>query len=106
MPDLIQTEHINSSGLACPKKNKNKKSTVNHINGKKKIFCLKNGKDPDDKWIKGQFLPKSWKSKHNKNPTKKCQPAAGDMPDLIQTEHVPSRGLACPQKKINRMKKK
>ena len=26
--------------------------------------------------------------------TKKCQPDAGDRPDLIQTEHVPSTGLA------------
>ena len=31
--------------------------------------------------------------------TKKCQPAAGDWPDLIQTEPVPSRGLARPPKK-------
>ena len=31
--------------------------------------------------------------------TKKCQPVAGDMPDLIQTEHVPSKGLARPQNK-------
>ena len=37
--------------------------------------------------------------------TKKCQPAAGDIPDLIQTEYVPSSGLARPNKKINRMKK-
>ena len=31
--------------------------------------------------------------------TKKCQPAARDMPDLIQTEHVPSKGLARPKNK-------
>ena len=30
---------------------------------------------------------------------KKCQPAAVDMPDLIQTEHVNSSGLACQKKK-------
>ena len=40
-------------------------------------------KQPDDKWIK-VVLTK----------TKKCQPDAGDRPDLIQTEHVPSTGLA------------
>ena len=37
--------------------------------------------------------------------TKKCQPAAGDWPDLIQTEPVPSRGLARPPKKTNKTKK-
>ena len=31
--------------------------------------------------------------------TKKCQPDAGDRPDLIQTEPVPSIGLACQQNK-------
>ena len=37
--------------------------------------------------------------------TKKCQPADGDLPDLIQTVHVPSSGLARPQIKINRTEK-
>ena len=36
--------------------------------------------------------------------SKKCQSAAGDRLDLIQTMPVPSRGLARP-KKINRTKK-
>ena len=37
--------------------------------------------------------------------TKKCQSAAGDRPDLIQTAPVPSRGLARPKIKINGTKK-
>ena len=32
---------------------------------------------------------------------KKCQPPAGDMPDLIQTEHVPNRRLAHPKIKCS-----
>ena len=41
------------------------------------------------------------KSQNKKNiKTKKCQPAAGDRPDLIQTAPVPSRGLARPQIKL------
>ena len=36
--------------------------------------------------------------------TKKCQPAARDAPDLIQTECIPDRGLARPNKKINKKK--
>ena len=51
-------------------------------------------KQPDDKWIK-VVLTK----------TKKCQPDAGDMPDLIQTEHVPSTGLA-PQNNKNKRNEK
>ena len=31
--------------------------------------------------------------------TKKCQSAARDTPDIIQTECVPDRGLACPKNK-------
>ena len=45
-------------------------------------------KQPDDKWIK-VVLTK----------IKKCQPDAGDRPDLIQTESVPSTGLARKQNK-------
>ena len=37
--------------------------------------------------------------------TKKCQPVAGDMPDLIQTVHVPSKRAGTPKKNIYRMKK-
>ena len=36
---------------------------------------------------------------------KKCQPAAGDMADLIKTAHVPSSRLARPQIKISKRKK-
>ena len=35
----------------------------------------------------------------NMSKTKKCQPDAGDRPDLIQTEPVPSTGLARQQNK-------
>ena len=38
--------------------------------------------------------------------TKKCQPAAGDTPDLIKTECVPDSGLARPNKKISERKNK
>ena len=51
-------------------------------------------KQPDDKWIK-VVLTK----------TKKCQPDAGDRPDLIQTEHVPSTGLARQNNKNKRNEK-
>ena len=34
--------------------------------------------------------------------TEKCQPAAWDMPDLIQTEHVPSSWLTRPTNKNQR----
>ena len=37
--------------------------------------------------------------------TKKCQPAARDTTDLIQTVGVPDRGLARPQIKISERKK-
>ena len=38
--------------------------------------------------------------------TKKCQPAAGDRPDLIQTMPVPSRGLTHPETKKSTEHKK
>ena len=69
-PDLIQTEPVPSTGLA---RNKNK----NQLNEK-----LKNDKT--------NYLS----SVNNNIKTKKCQPDAGDRPDLIQTEPVPSTGLA------------
>ena len=88
MPDLIQTEHVPSRGLARPHK---------IINRTKKLINTK-------KTLQAISCDSSQNSLKNKK-TKKCQPAAGDMPDLIQTEHVPSRGLARPHKKINRMEK-
>ena len=39
-----------------------------------------------------------------KKKVKKCQPAARDAPDLIQTECIPDRGLARPQKKSTERK--
>ena len=49
--------------------------------------------------INNRNMPDEWKEKmqYTKN-HKKCQPAAGDMPDLIQTVHVPSSWLARPIK--------
>ena len=44
-------------------------------------------------------------SSENLKKEKKCQPAAGDLPDLIQTEHVPSSRLAWPKKSTEREKK-
>ena len=82
MPDLIQTEHVPSSWLARP----NKKIT---------------------KTRKSKKMSKTEKSKQTpkQKTNKKCQPAAGDMPDIIQTEHVPSSWLACPNKKITKTRK-
>ena len=37
--------------------------------------------------------------------TKKCQPSAGDTPNLIKIECVPDRGLARPIKKLTERKK-
>ena len=42
--------------------------------------------------------------KNGKIKVKKCQPAARDAPDLIQTECIPDRGLARPQKKSTERK--
>ena len=89
MPDLIQTEHVPSRGLTRPKKN------TKHENNKKKIHMKSN----DVTLVKEHELTQS------KIKTIKCQPVVGDMPDLIQTVHVPSNGLARQQKKINRTKK-
>ena len=80
-PDLIQTEPVPSRGLARPK-NKNK------LNGKKKYS--KRNYSSNVPLVEHVKLTK----KHQK-----CQPAAGDRPDLIQTEPVPSRGLARPKNK-------
>ena len=45
------------------------------------------------------------KSSNTNIKTTKCQPPAGNMPDLIQTVHVPSRGLARPKNK-NKLERK
>ena len=83
MSDLIQTEHVPSSWLALPSKKNIKPekytnitlaNTNKHTRPSCEVACT---------YIK----------------TKKCQPANGDIPDLIQTEHVPSSWLARPTKK-------
>ena len=90
-PDLIQTESVPSWGLARPQKNYLSDVTIT-VKGE--------DKPPDDKWIKGVKFPNNWTMKNEKKSikSKKCQPPVGDRPDLIQTESVPSRGLARPQK--------
>ena len=86
-PDLIQTECIPDRGLARPTKKNIKEKNQNEITleWKNKNTSVKN------------------KMKNDKN-TKKCQPAARDAPDLIQTECIPDRGLARPNKKNNKKK--
>ena len=76
-PDLIQTECVSDSGLARP----NKKIKTERKNSNPKIIM--------------NFQPTGSNIKY-----KKCQPAARDTPDLIQTECVSDSGLARPTKKI------
>ena len=87
-PDLIQTECVTDSGLARQKKLTERK--------KYKIHTKKMN-------LKSHLSPVMIKSHENKK-TKKCQPAAGDTPDLIQTECVTDSGLAR-QKKLTERKK-
>ena len=84
MADLIQTVHVPSWGLARPHKK------------------IKKPKKP--KMDGGNTTQSHMKNSPTKI-TKKCQPSAGDMADLIQTGHVPSRRLTRPQKKITERKK-
>ena len=86
MPDLIQTEHVPSRGLAR-QKNKNKLNEKYKIQKKLHSKKLK-VQAPVVKVVKIVKVVKVPKK------SKKCQPPAGNMPDLIQTVHVPSRGLA------------
>ena len=76
-PDLIQTAPVPSIGLA-------RQQIKNQLNEN-----LKNPKTNQQSQVSS---PKCTK-------TKKCQPDAGDRPDLIQTEPVPSIGLARQHKK-------
>ena len=95
MPDLIQTEHVPNSWLARP----TKKSTKKPKNQK----CHKKKNRVKNSQAAGPLTRYSEQSSQltgcAKTKTKKCQPAAGDMPDLIQTEHVPNSRLAHPTKK-------
>ena len=68
-PDLIQTEPVPSTGLA---------RQTNYISKISRVQVTDTSRVQVTKYIK----------------TKKCQPDAGDRPDLIQTEPVPSIGLA------------
>ena len=99
-PDLIQTECVPDSGLSCQKQ---KKSTERK---KYKIKMKSNFTDVtlikiDKQTSMCYLLPVPQKTK-----TKKCQSAARDTPDLIQTECVPDSGLARQiQKKSTERKK-
>ena len=93
MTDLIQTDHVPNSGLARTKKTENNKK-------KKTKSCRKNGH------MKNGNTSKSCQNNIVTKKTKKCQPAAGDMTDLIQTVHVPNSGLTRPTKKISERKNK
>ena len=89
MPDLIQTVHTVRSRASCPhklKKNKMKKE-------EEKIIA----------WIE-IGLKITTMSKMTENIFFKCQPAASDIPDLIQTVCVADRGLACPKKSTEHKK--
>ena len=68
-PDLIQTEPVPSTGLA---------RQINYLSNISRVQVMKISRVQVTKITK----------------TKKCQPDAGDRPDLIQTATVPSTGLA------------
>ena len=51
----------------------------------------------NDGWKTDNCCPKNYHIK-----TKKCQPAASDTPDIIQTECVTDSSLAHPNKKIKK----
>ena len=88
-PDLIQTVCVPDRGLARLKKLTERKITKMKI--KIKLVCTQGGL-------------------HKIKNTKKCQPAARDTPDLIQTVCVPDRGLArlkkLTERKTSKMKNK
>ena len=99
MPDLIQTEHVPSSWLARPKNKLNEKKKIQNTNYSSNVTVVSENKltnqTPVDEIIKCCVNTLSTKKQQ------KCQPAAGDMPDLIQTEHVPSSWLDAQKIKIN-----
>ena len=93
-PDLIQTECVPDSWLTRP--------------NKKNITERKNYKIPNEITLNAKCAgkPTSSMKTGSINKTKKCQPAARDTPDLIQTECVPDSWLTRPnKKKYNRTKK-
>ena len=123
-PDLIKTECVPNSGLARPIKkiNRTKKLKVKiHYTpsprggGFPARLQVRNVQQSPDRGggfparlqvMNVQLYTDIFLKIHKKNKRKKCQPAAGDTPDLIKTECVPNSGLARPNKKINRRRKK
>ena len=88
--DLIQTDGVPDSGLSRPKikiseRKKLKYKNVKKVENKSGSNCSQNSC-----YIK----------------TKKCQPAARDTTDLIQTDGVPDSGLSRPKIKISERKNK
>ena len=111
MPDLIQTVHVADSWLARPKKLTERKKRNKEKNYKMKIKnektlmgirARKKGavESPD---FHCSTSSASFMIKNEK--TKKCQPAASNMPDLIQTVHVADSWLARPKKLTERKKR-
>ena len=95
-PDLIQTECVADRGLARPntkKSTERKKYKYKKLNGKLFDLHQRSG---------------SVNVELNIIKTKKCHPAAGGMPDLIQTAHAPSSRVSRPNKKNikDKMRKK
>ena len=88
-PDLIQTECVADSGLAC----QNKKIIKKKTNKSKSKTFQPTGINSNVK-----------STKVLSHKTKKCQPAASHTPDLIQTECVADSWLARQNKKIIKKK--
>ena len=96
--DLIQTSCVPDRGLAR-NTNKNKPN--------EKMINKSTRNSQDVTLVENKKLTKIFSQSKNKKKEKKCQPAARDTPDLIQTECVPDRGLARHTKKnkLNAKKK-
>ena len=112
MTDLIQTVHVADSGLARPKKlteRKNIKKEKNHKmknKDRKTLRCTrarkKGAKATSSSLSPGMSVICMVKMER----LKKCQPAASNMTDLIQTAHVADSGLARSKKLTERKKTK
>ena len=91
---LLNIEQEKTSMLSVPNPGISLKTSVMIEDMKSKMQII------EDRIARlNSLVKKSNNSSVSINKTKKCQPPAGDMPDLIQTVHVPSRGLACPPNK-------
>ena len=132
-PDLIQTECVPDSGLTRQKNKLNEKIKIQNVKYLPNVTFARKHKHtkltkelvaPNKKYCKMTTLTEKTrmmtlstlkKQKMTnvismmfchfkiKRKTEKCQPAARDTPDLIQTECVPDSGLT--RQKINRTKK-